>query len=289
MDKNLIKVANRNFNSNHNNVGGRAASSPTDMNGAARIFTNSVDNGAIDDVTELTHLRPRGGGSNQSYMSERAPPDDVVFLEREILPTDTLQSFALLYGCTLNDIKRANNLIREQDFYALRHLKIPVKRHGLLTEIEEETKRRPVTTSIRGSQSDDVYTNENQEIESSESSENISLLTSSTNHNPATTRNEANKFLKKLDKEIRKTVRSSDALGERNEVLEEVVSSLGSIGYRPLPPPGGKDDCNGADWGVKWWVLLLGFLAIFFLFMILGGYEYYHMTNIEIPTTPSGR
>uniref|UniRef100_H2YN33 LysM domain-containing protein n=1 Tax=Ciona savignyi TaxID=51511 RepID=H2YN33_CIOSA len=223
------------------------------------------DDKAIDDVTEMTQLRPRVGG-NTSYMSERTPPPDgVVYLEREILPTDTLHSFALLYGCTMNDIKRANNLINEQDFYGLRTIKIPVKRHGLLTEPEEESKRRPVTTSIGG------------KMDSADSAENISLLSNSLSR---VDKNDANKFLKKVDKEIRKTVRSSDVL-ERNEILEEVVSSLGSVGYRPLPLPGAKDDCSGADWGVKWWVLLLGFLVVFFI-LAIGGYEYYHMASIEI-------
>lgn len=35
------------------------------------------------------------------------------------------------------DIKRANNFIQEQDFYALKSIKIPVKVNGLLTETEE--------------------------------------------------------------------------------------------------------------------------------------------------------
>jgi len=57
------------------------------------------------DITELTKLRPRGSGTNlHSYTLETTSfqPADVVYLERDILPTDTLQSFALLYGCTVS-------------------------------------------------------------------------------------------------------------------------------------------------------------------------------------------
>ena len=66
----------------------------------ANDFSNSSH-----ETTELTKLRPRGAASNfPSYSADSysALPSNVVFLERDILPSDTLQSFALFYGCTVS-------------------------------------------------------------------------------------------------------------------------------------------------------------------------------------------
>lgn len=59
----------------------------------------------VVEETELIRLRPRGTVTSlPSYTSESHsnPPANVVYLEREILPNDSLQSFALLYGCTVS-------------------------------------------------------------------------------------------------------------------------------------------------------------------------------------------
>ena len=74
---------------------------------AASSLRNKHDQGDTKPIeeTELIRLCPRGlVTSLPSYTveSHATPPADVVFLEREILPNDTLQSFALLYGCTVS-------------------------------------------------------------------------------------------------------------------------------------------------------------------------------------------
>uniref|UniRef100_A0A8C4RF57 LysM domain containing 3 n=1 Tax=Eptatretus burgeri TaxID=7764 RepID=A0A8C4RF57_EPTBU len=69
-------------------------------------------------------------------------PDNMVYLDTAVQDGDTLVSFALHYGCTVAEIKRANNLISEQDFYALRTLKIPVPRYGVMTELLEDAGHR---------------------------------------------------------------------------------------------------------------------------------------------------
>ncbi|XP_057693105.1 lysM and putative peptidoglycan-binding domain-containing protein 4 [Corythoichthys intestinalis] len=56
------------------------------------------------------------------------------FLERDLLDDDNLNKLALQYGCKVADIKRANNLIQEQDLFALKSIKIPVPKHSFLME-----------------------------------------------------------------------------------------------------------------------------------------------------------
>ena len=211
----------------------------------------------------------------------------------------------LLHNFQVNELKRANNLINEQDFFALRRIKIPVKKYGLLTEPEEEIKRRPVAmtsllspsaeTSSSGipnstrlanqNSSSDVYHLPNEYDSFDHSMENCNLLPS--NITPVVTKestidsNDTSKFLKSVDKEIRKTIKQSDNISmEKNEVLEEVVSSLGSVGYRPLPLPTSKTkECDGASWGIKWSTLLIIVLIIFVIILVLVGINVYVKIN----------
>lgn len=55
-------------------------------------------------------------------------------LERELQEGDNLNKLALQYGCQVAEIKRLNNLMQEQDLFALKSIKIPVQRHSFLTE-----------------------------------------------------------------------------------------------------------------------------------------------------------
>ncbi|NXA50078.1 LYSM4 protein, partial [Nothocercus julius] len=94
-----------------------------------------------EEELNVTELRPRGREQQRSSAA-RGSVADVVLLEREITKDDSLNKLALQYGCKVADIKRVNNFIREQDLYALKSIKIPVKSHGLLTEKGQEL--RPI-------------------------------------------------------------------------------------------------------------------------------------------------
>ncbi|XP_034392023.1 lysM and putative peptidoglycan-binding domain-containing protein 4 [Cyclopterus lumpus] len=60
---------------------------------------------------------------------------NIQLLEREVLDGDNLNKLALQYGCKVADIKRVNNLMQEQDLFALKSIKIPVQKHSFLTEM----------------------------------------------------------------------------------------------------------------------------------------------------------
>lgn len=216
-------------------------------------------------------------------------------------------SLIFFFNFQLNDLKRANNLINEQDFFGLRRIKIPVKKHGLLTEPEEEVKRRPaVTTSLINTETcdsslqsnksqttnhfNDVYIASSDDF--TDDLENHYLLhpkSSSLTKESTIDSNDTGKYLKSVDKEIRKTIKSSDKIGcEKNEALEEVVSSLGSIGYRPLPWPNSKaKEWDGSSWGVNWYSLLLFFVICLILVFVCLGIKFYFINGNEINTTSS--
>ncbi|XP_026565081.1 lysM and putative peptidoglycan-binding domain-containing protein 4 [Pseudonaja textilis] len=84
-----------------------------------------------------TELRARGKDPQPPGSSQKRV-GDVQLLERVVKGDDNLIKLALQYGCKVEDIKRVNNFIQEQDFYALKSIKIPVKVNGLLTETNNE-------------------------------------------------------------------------------------------------------------------------------------------------------
>ena len=53
----------------------------------------------------------------------------------EVQPGESLTSLSLKYNIPVAELKRVNNLINENEFFALKRFKIPVKPASLLTEI----------------------------------------------------------------------------------------------------------------------------------------------------------
>ena len=63
-----------------------------------------------------------------------APPLDQC-VEAEVQPGDTLASISLKYNIPVAELKRVNNILAENQFFALKRIKIPVKAASLLTEL----------------------------------------------------------------------------------------------------------------------------------------------------------
>ncbi|MEE6517963.1 hypothetical protein FKM82_028597 [Ascaphus truei] len=140
------------------------------------------------------------------------------------------------YGCKVADIKRVNNFIREQDIYALKTIKVPVKAHGLLTEGRDAL--RPQQGAAQNSRG----------IESPESSpENRHL----------------SHYFKEIDKNIEAAVQTQDLFSE--DFCPDSPSQPASRS------PGQKEPSLGAVWGIRWWnavfiMLLIGIvLPVFYI------------------------
>lgn len=150
------------------------------------------------------------------------------------------------------DLKRANNLLTEQDFFALRSVKIPVRRFSIFTETHNAgaaksgspsgARRLPQISAIPS-----LPTESSTDSSSSDSVEG---------------------FLLEKDKDIEQLVRST---GPSRSNLNEVVSSLtqqqqqqqpllaGEVEYKPLVR---KDPYYGADWGMRWWTAVAIMLVV---------------------------
>ncbi|XP_063225347.1 lysM and putative peptidoglycan-binding domain-containing protein 3 [Bacillus rossius redtenbacheri] len=55
-------------------------------------------------------------------------------LEKQLQPGDTLQSLALQFNCSTAELKRVNRILKENEIFALRVVKIPARCYSLLTE-----------------------------------------------------------------------------------------------------------------------------------------------------------
>ena len=64
----------------------------------------------------------------------KVPPLDQC-VEAEVQPGDTLTKISLKYNIPVAELKRVNNIISENQFYALKRIKIPVRAASLLTEL----------------------------------------------------------------------------------------------------------------------------------------------------------
>ncbi|OXB77671.1 UNVERIFIED_CONTAM: hypothetical protein H355_002980 [Colinus virginianus] len=190
-----------------------------------------------EEELHVTQLRPRGREQRRCGTA-RDGAGDVVLLERELAEDDSLNKLALQYGCKVADIKRVNNFIREQDLYALKSIKIPVKPHGLLTESSTELRPLPAARSQSG----------------------VTLVDGPEHDAGSADSEQLLHYFRGIDRSIRDAAQAELSAEYCVEVQQ-----------RPLAEPGKRESSNGADCGIQWWnavfiMLLVGIvLPVFYI------------------------
>ncbi|XP_007467458.1 PREDICTED: lysM and putative peptidoglycan-binding domain-containing protein 3 [Lipotes vexillifer] len=243
--------------------------------GQVHAFGNCTDNDMLEEDAEVYELRSRGKEKiRRSTSKDRL--DDIIVLTKDIQEGDTLNAIALQYCCTVADIKRVNNLISDQDFFALRSIKIPVKKFSSLTETLYPPKGRQTSrpSSVQ-------YLSEQQEVLSAND-----FLSSSES---------AGSFLKEVDRDIEQIVKCTDT---KRENLNEVVSALtAQVRFEPDNKNiQRKDPYYGADWGIGWWtavviMLIVGIITpVFYLlyYEILAKVDVSHHSTVDSSHLHSG-
>ncbi|KAM9754157.1 lysM and putative peptidoglycan-binding domain-containing protein 4 isoform 1-T3 [Menidia menidia] len=156
---------------------------------------------------------------------------NVRLLERELLDGDNLNKLALQYGCKVADIKRVNNLMHEQDLFALKSIKIPVQRHSVLTETSSERLDPPEETpssAAPGSHGDRARAPPHLQ--------------------------EVTDFLIEVDNDIDKLIQTTNDHG--GDLLDNGEKTK-RFGFR-----GKRLTGHGADWGIQWWNAVIAMLLI---------------------------
>ncbi|XP_029296442.1 lysM and putative peptidoglycan-binding domain-containing protein 3 [Cottoperca gobio] len=208
---------------------------------------NGSENDLSEEDGESNELRPRGRERLRRSTS-RERMDDIIYLTRDIQEGDTLNSISLHYHCSVADIKRANNLLTDQDFFALRSVKIPVRRFSVLTETHSTGPLKSASPS---------GTRLLTQISP------VTSLPSESSTDSSSSTDSVEGFLLEKDKDIEQLVKST---GPSRNSLNEVVSSLtlqqpllGDVEYKPVQR---KDPYYGADWGMRWWTAVAIMLVV---------------------------
>ena len=207
------------------------------------------------------------------------------------------------------ELKRVNNLIRDQDFYALQTIKVPIKAHSLYAEIiEEETNQQKqasggaisngpsklstgasidteeyVPNDNIGSETDYDLTSESEETKNRLVVRTLSIRDSFRKNSQS---KEAQDFLCRMDADINRIVASTVS---RKENLRDVTSTLTCKRIQPLRAD--KSVMWGADCGIRWWsmvvmMLLVGLAAPLIIFVLYeSSHHVYENTNSSSLTT----
>lgn len=176
------------------------------------------------------------------------------------------------------DIKRVNNLIQDQDLYALKSIKIPVKKHGLLTETNSELREPEASSTTSPSAASGPFIQhplDNSTYTTTANANSVSprgpaVSASLTNGAPSghPQVQQYTDFLKEVDQDIERLIQST----EDDLLVGPGEAGSGSSSRRW----GARDACKGlrsygADWGIQWWnaviaMFLIGIvLPIFYL------------------------
>lgn len=131
------------------------------------------------------------------------------------------------------DIKRVNNLIQDQDLYALKSIKIPIKKHSILTETNSELREPDPGASSQPTASG-------------------SSLEAPTAGSPGRPQvQQYTDFLKEVDNDIERLIQTTE---EEFLVDQDVPRRWGARGQRL--------SSYGADWGIQWWNAVVAMLLI---------------------------
>ncbi|XP_065140708.1 lysM and putative peptidoglycan-binding domain-containing protein 3 [Paramisgurnus dabryanus] len=242
-------------------------------------FGNNSETEYSEEDGETFELRSRGKERHRRSTSTDRK-DDIVYLIRDIKEGDTLISISLQYFCTVADIKRANNLLTEQDFFALRSIRIPVKKFSSFTETHNTTSHK--TSSPGGTHRIAEIPIPGASLDSSSSSSSADSVEC---------------FLQEKDKDIELVKSSAPSRSNLSEVVSSLEQPLlGDPDRRPFQK---KDPYYGADWGMRWWtavaiMLVVGIVTpVFYLlyYEVLMKADVSHHTTIDSvrpgPTQPA--
>ncbi|XP_040019683.1 lysM and putative peptidoglycan-binding domain-containing protein 4 [Gasterosteus aculeatus] len=157
---------------------------------------------------------------------------NVLLLEREVLDGDNLNKLALQYGCKVADIKRVNNLMQEQDLFALKSIKIPVQKHSFLTEMHSD--RSDLQEEMPHSSTTPVKPLDRARVQPH--------------------LQEVTDFLMEVDHDIEKLIQTTN--DQDDDFLD------GSEKRRLCGVRGQRLTGQGADWGIQWWNAVVAMLLI---------------------------
>ncbi|KAL7403155.1 hypothetical protein ABVT39_025471 [Epinephelus coioides] len=207
----------------------RAFQAPVDVHASADgqvyMFNRRPNESSDDEELNVMEMRPR-------IYQEQDRLRNVQLLERDVVDGDNLNKLALQYGCKVADIKRVNNLLKEQDLFALKSIKIPVQKHSFLTErytdLRDPEEEMPRSSTTPAKPPDRARAQPHLQ--------------------------EVTDFLMEVDQDIEKLIQTTN---DQDDDLLDNPEKQQRFGLKGQPL-----SSHGADWGIQWWNAVVAMLLI---------------------------
>lgn len=151
------------------------------------------------------------------------------------------------------DIKRVNNLMQEQDLFALKSVKIPVQKHSFLTEtVSDAQEEKPRSYPAPDKPQDRTRAQSHLQ--------------------------EVTDFLMEVDNDIDKLIQTT---ADQDEEFLDDSEKPQRFGFR-----GQRLTGHGADWGIQWWNAVVAMLLIGVVLPLF--YVIYFKTKDNGVVSPTG-
>lgn len=153
----------------------------------------------------------------------------------------------------ISEIKRANNLMSNQEFFAMNTVKIPVKKHGILSELVKQNESENVDSKRERKQVTPAGASALHEVE------NFDQYFGEEHTETESQSKEAERFLDEMDKDVTAYIQARSQKSSRNS-LDEVISVLTNKTTDSLLPVSKAK--NGADCGITWKNIVITIIVV---------------------------
>ncbi|KAJ9593505.1 hypothetical protein L9F63_014958 [Diploptera punctata] len=166
------------------------------------------------------------------------------YLEKEIQPGDTLQTLSLQFNCPISELKRINNIHRDNEIFARRIIKVPMKLFtNKLVDVHSSSSNKSAKT---------IELENSTVITEKPESSSVPIQVS-----PSI----VNKVCDDRERTEDADVENFDDVSSTNPLLLQEDSKIEN--------KNSAYNCNGADWGISWLQLLIFSLLLGFAGPIL--------------------
>ncbi|XP_067002667.1 lysM and putative peptidoglycan-binding domain-containing protein 3 [Anabrus simplex] len=207
------------------------------------------------------------------------------YYEKKLEPGDTLLSLSLQFNCPVAELKRINGILRDNEIFARRSLKVPLKPGSVVTERlagvhgsgskDEDKLLINFNDPVPGDELSSTSNCSNEDISSANHSNIVDEKEQIVNHKPLGQNTvdllSNNTYVEKiLTQTVGSTSTGTNECADSSSVKEDPSSPLI---VQDLPDVSRESAailrCSGADWGLKWPQLLICSLLLGFAGPIL--------------------
>lgn len=233
-----------------------------------RLETDFEDCCHLSDSDELSS-EPRNGFElkNRQNAGHDKSHSLVEYINYEVKPDESLRTIALRYGCSVSTIKRINHLMSDHEFYALRNIKLPVKKFGILSDVlVHQINSQSQADGVPEGEGEEERLRSSQETTPSNGSLTVNIGISQ--HLSHTDTESAFRFLTHLDEDLKKIRQSTESVIESSNIdnLNAIQNPIPRDCYDSVPPEKSSAffTCDESDYGINWFnLLILAFVLCF--------------------------